>query len=75
MAATALIQPLAWALPYAAGVALKKKKIKKPKYQPIICRPCLDADCNKPVGKKKKKHLFFKQSGKTELRLQVKQKF
>ena len=26
LAATALIQPLAWELPYATGVALKKKK-------------------------------------------------
>ena len=26
LAATTLIQPLAWELPYAAGVALKKKK-------------------------------------------------
>ena len=29
-AAVALIQPLAWELPYAAGVALKRKKKKKP---------------------------------------------
>ena len=29
LAAVALIQPLAWELPYAAGVALKKQKIKK----------------------------------------------
>ena len=28
-AATALIQPLAWELPYAMGVALKRKKKKK----------------------------------------------
>ena len=28
-AATALIQPLAWELPYVVGVALKKKKGKK----------------------------------------------
>ena len=28
-AAEALIQPLAWELPYAAGVALKKKKKRK----------------------------------------------
>ena len=27
-AAIALIEPLAWALPYAAGTALKKKKVK-----------------------------------------------
>ena len=30
-AATALIQPLAWEPPYAAGVALKSKKKKKKK--------------------------------------------
>ena len=30
-AAVALIRPLAWALPYATGVALKKKKKKKRK--------------------------------------------
>ena len=29
IAAAALIQPLAWELPYASGVALKKKKIDK----------------------------------------------
>ena len=29
MAATALIQPLAWELPYAAGVALKRQRQKK----------------------------------------------
>ena len=29
LAAAALIQPLAWELPYAAGVALKRKKGKK----------------------------------------------
>ena len=29
LAATALIRPLPWELPYAAGVALKKKKKKK----------------------------------------------
>ena len=31
LAAVALIQPLAWEPPYAAGVALKKKKEKKRK--------------------------------------------
>ena len=30
-AATALIQPLAWKLPYATGVALKRQKKKKKK--------------------------------------------
>ena len=30
-AATALIRPLAWELPYAVGVALKKQKTKKKK--------------------------------------------
>ena len=30
-AAAALIQPLAWELPYAVGVALKRKKKKKVK--------------------------------------------
>ena len=30
-AAAAPIQPLAWGLPYAAGAALKNKKIKKKK--------------------------------------------
>ena len=29
LAATALIRPLAWELPYAVGVALKKKKKKR----------------------------------------------
>ena len=29
LAATALIQPLAWEPPYAAGVALKRQKNKK----------------------------------------------
>ena len=29
-AATALIRPLSWELPYAAGVALKKEKKKLP---------------------------------------------
>ena len=31
LAAAALIQPLAWELPYAAGAALKRKKKKKKK--------------------------------------------
>jgi len=31
LAAVALIRPLAWELPYAAGAALKKKKKKKKK--------------------------------------------
>ena len=31
LAAVALIQPLAWELPYATGAALKSKKIKKNK--------------------------------------------
>ena len=31
LAAAALIQPLAWQLPYAAGTALKMKKKKKKK--------------------------------------------
>ena len=34
-AATAPIQPLAWELPYAAGVALKKSKKKKIKIKKI----------------------------------------
>ena len=34
-AGTAPIQPLAWELPYAAGVALKSKKRKKREYK--IC--------------------------------------
>jgi len=33
-AAAALIQPLAWELPYAMGVTLKKKKRKKKKKTP-----------------------------------------
>ena len=32
LAAAALIQPLAWELPYAMGTALKKKKKKKIRY-------------------------------------------
>jgi len=31
LAAAALIRPLAWKLPYAAGVALKRKRKKKKK--------------------------------------------
>ena len=31
LAAAALIQPLSWELPYAVGVAIKRKKIKKKK--------------------------------------------
>ena len=34
-AAVAPIQPLAWELPYAAGMALKKKKNKRKKIQQV----------------------------------------
>ena len=43
LAATAMIQPLAWEPPYAVGVALKRKKTKKKKKQhkselvPFLC--------------------------------------
>ena len=42
LAATALIQPLAWKLPYAAGATLKQNKTKQ----------------NKETKKKKKKYVF-----------------
>ena len=35
-AAVAMIRPLAWELPYAAGAALKSKKKKKKKERDII---------------------------------------
>ena len=45
LAAIALIQPLTWELPYAAGVALRSKKKKKKKkkkkrrgYNSIVCK-------------------------------------
>ena len=34
LAATALIQPLAWELPYALGAALRRQKKKKKKQKP-----------------------------------------
>ena len=36
LAATALIRPLAWELPYATGAALKKKKKKKTRKNHLI---------------------------------------
>ena len=39
LVAAALIQPLAWKLPYAAGTALKRKKKKKKKKKRRICAP------------------------------------
>ena len=36
LAAVALIQPLAWELPYAVGVALRRPKKKKKKFSPHL---------------------------------------
>ena len=36
-AAAALIQPLAWELPYVRGVTLKKKKDKENYIEPLAC--------------------------------------
>ena len=45
-AATALIQPLAWELPYAAGVALKRFKKKKCTSQPFCMNFCYTLKVN-----------------------------
>ena len=37
LAAVALIRPLAWEPPYAAGVALKRQKTKKKKIVSALC--------------------------------------
>ena len=50
LAASALIHPLAWELPYAVGAALKKKKKKKDKIknkQKIKKRQCTKSELNK----------------------------
>ena len=41
VAATALIQPLAWELPYAAGVSIKRKHFKK-EGEFYVCEFCLN---------------------------------
>ena len=62
--ATALIQPLAWESPYAAGVALKRRKAKNEnkKQKQTNKKPALGSDpwsgnaiYNKAVRKEKKK--------------------
>ena len=47
-AAEAPIQPLAWVLPYAAGVPPQKKETMKPYYLCIsVCMPCLKLQSSK----------------------------
>ena len=44
-ATIALIQPLAWELPYAVGLALKKEKEKRKKQNILMARKMLMVEC------------------------------
>ena len=46
LAAAALIQPLAWELPYAAGAALKRQKRKKKSPYDRFCLHVTKAECS-----------------------------